>query len=221
MSNGSEHFSRSRRVVLAGGAALVLGGAVVGAVAAQQQGRVVLPVPLGAPGEKDPKLFYLKVTPEQVAERQDAWLKSVAEKLSVTPDRLKQAMDEASKEQGFPLGLMAAPFPADDFTIQIDPGFGVAARALNITEEQLRKEWQGTSLAEVAKAHNVDPSVVADALKAQRAADLDKAVAEGKLSAEMAKRLKSHLDEDIEHFMTLPGAKGGGPTVIRYERHSK
>ena len=221
MSNGSEHFSRSRRVVLAGGAALVLGGALVGAVAAQQQGRIVLPAPLGAPGERDFKLFYSKVTPEQLAERQAAWRKSVAEKLGVTPDKLKQAMDEAGKELGFPPGLMAAPFPAEDFTIQIDPGFGVAARVLNITEEQLRKEWQGRSLAEVAKAHNVDPNLVADALKALRASELDKAVAEGKLSAEMAERLKAHLDEDIKHFMQLPGAEGGGPTVIRYERRSR
>jgi hypothetical protein len=218
MSNG-RGFSRSRRVVLAGGAALALGGAVVGTVAAQQHRQVVVPAPLGAPGEKDFRLFYRHVPPEQLAERQDAWLRSVAEKLGVTPENLKQAMDETTNELGFPPGLIAAPLPGADFTIEIDPGFAAAASALNIPEEQLREEWQGKSLAEVAKAHNVDPKVVADAIKAQRIADLDRAVAEGKLPLQMAERLKAHLDMEIQHFMNLPGAQGGGPAIIRFERH--
>jgi hypothetical protein len=220
MSKGSKGPSRSRRVALAGGAALVLGGAAFGAVAAQPQGPALLPALSSAPGDED-MLHFTQMSPEQHAERHDAWLKLVAGKLGVTAEKLKQAMEEASKEVGIPPGHMVAPFPAAGFRIQIDPGFGVAARALNITEDQLRKEWQGKSLADVAKEHNVDPRVVADALKAQRAAELDKAVAEGNLPAQMAERLKAHLDEEIEHFMNVPGVEGGGPGIIRFEHHSR
>ena len=63
-----------------------------------------------------------------------------------------------------------------------------------MTEEALRKEWPAKSFDDIARAHNVDPKKVADALKAQRIADLDKAVADKRLSATAAERLKSHLD---------------------------
>jgi transposase len=60
--------------------------------------------------------------------------------------------------------------------------------------------------------------VVADALKTERRAELDKAVAEGSLPREVADRLKSHVDTEIDHLMQLSGLGGEGLFTIRLEQ---
>jgi hypothetical protein len=209
----SRRFSKSRRTALAGGAALVLGGAAVATVRAQQRPQV-------EPVAREDVLFL----EGPLHERRDAWLKAVADKLGVTPERLDQAIQEASKEVGMPMPLLVPPpnlgigEPGEPgtFSIRIDSDLATAAKAMGLTEEQLRKEAVSKSLTDVAKAHSVDPNAVADALKAQRRADIDKAVADGKLPATFAERLKSHIDDEIERLMRLPGFRGN--FIFRFER---
>ncbi len=225
----SRRFSKSRRTALAGGAALVLGGAAVATVRAQQRPQV-------EPVAREDVLFL----EGPLHERRDAWLKAVADKLGVTPERLDQAIQEASKEVGMPMPLLIPPpnlgigEPGEPGTFSIgidsDPAkpnaqardgsagwdLATAAKAMGLTEEQLRKEAVSKSLTDVAKAHNVDPNTVADALKAQRRADIDKAVADGKLPATFADRLKSRIDDEIERLMRLPGFRGN--FIFRFER---
>ena len=68
------------------------------------------------------------------------------------------------------------------FQVKIESPFVEAARTMGISDDQLKKDMaEGKSLADIARAHNVDPKVVADALKAKRRSELDAAVAAGKL----------------------------------------
>jgi hypothetical protein len=215
-------FSKSRRIALAGGAALVVGGAAVASVAAQQQAAVDS---VNATTDGD-TLFINAAGPTDLADRRQAWLKAVAAKLGVTPERLDQAIQHTARDQGLPPPLLM-PFPGPGltigtpatgaFSVHIDSGFGAAAKVLGITEDQLRKEAAGKSLTDVAHAHNVDPKVVADALKGQRRADLDKAAADGKLPAQLVDRLRAELDQEIDRLMQLPGIAAGN-AVFRFER---
>jgi hypothetical protein len=221
-------FSQSRRRVLAGGAALVLSGAAVATVRAQQSPQLA-PVNSLAPVNED-VLFFGGPQDAPLAGRRDAWLKAVADKLGVTPERLDQAIQDASKEVGLPLPLLVPPaklatgVPGEPgqsgtFSIRVDSDLATAAKAMGISEDQLRTEAANKSLTDVARAHNVDPKVVAEALKAQRRADIDKAVADGKLPSTFADRLKSHLDDEIDRLMRLPGFRGN--LVFRFEQRTE
>jgi transposase-like protein len=212
--------SRSRRLALAGGAALVLGGATAGMAGAAQRAQPEADTSLSSDQDV---LLYAPAPPADMAQQQAAWTSALAAKLGVTPDKLKQALADVRNELGLPAGpvvlvpgLPIGGLPGPGVRIEIDPGLGAAASALHISEDQLRHERQTRSLADVARAHGVEPQVVADAIKARRVADLDAAVRESKLPAEMADRIKSHLDEEIEHLLNaIPGT---GPTIIRFER---
>ena len=183
----------------------MLGTAAARAVGAQQ-----------AADQDQDVLFYSSGTPIDFEKQRDSWLKAVADKLGVTPERVDKAMQDASKDIGLPSVLLAPlPMPpvppigagtAGAFSIHIDDGRAVAAKTIGISEDQLRTELKpGKSIADVARARGVEPQVVADAMKAQRRADLDKAVADGKLPARIADQLKSHIDREIDQLIQLPG----------------
>jgi hypothetical protein len=220
MSSKQRPFSKSRRTALAGGAALVIGGVAAHAALAQQAGGIAV-AQTAAPADED-VLVYSSGAPVDLDSRRDAWTKAVADKLGVTPERLQHAMQDASRDVGAPFPLLA-PFPGvaapGAFSIRLQPPFEAAAKAIGISTDQLRREQSGgTSLADVARAHHVDPNLVAEALKAQRRADLDKAVADGSLPREMADRIKSHLDAEIDHLMQLGGLGGEGIFSIRLDQ---
>jgi hypothetical protein len=234
MSGKLRRISTSRRAALAGGAALVLGAAAAHTVGAQQAAdgvaaqqaadQIAVGVNLdtaAGPGNED-VLFYSSGTPVDIGKRRTDWLKAVAGKLGVTPDRVDTAMQDAAKEVGFPMPLVA-PFPPSmppgAFSLHIEAPFAAAAKAIGITEDQLRKEQTGgKSLADVAKAHNVDPKTVGEAIKTQRRADLDKAVADGSLPKAAADRIKSHLDSEIDHLLQVGAIGGQGLFTIHLEQ---
>ncbi|MEZ5321757.1 MAG: hypothetical protein R2698_06755 [Microthrixaceae bacterium] len=71
-------------------------------------------------------------------------------------------------------------------------GAKVAADAIGITPEELRTGLRsGTSIADVAKAHGVDPSKVVSALQGALDERLDDAVAKGRITRERADTLKA------------------------------
>jgi plasmid maintenance system antidote protein VapI len=235
-------FSKSRRVAIAGGAAVVLGTAVAGAALANQTPTTeakfitepieqdVLFIAEGGQERATPGVaVFSGVEPAKLKERRDAWLSAVAGKLGVTKERLEQAVNDVAKEQGLPGPLaVALPFPPDaaiaisaapgeKFSLQLSSPFATAATALGMTEEQLKKEWPGKTLTEIARARNLDPKVVADAIRAQRQVDIDKAVADKKLTAEMATKLKEHVEAEIEMLMER-GGFGAGKPVVKIER---
>jgi hypothetical protein len=94
----------------------------------------------------------------------------------------------------------------------LGPASDAAAKAIGISADQLRQELPGKSLADVAKAHNVDPKKVADAIKAELTTRIDQAVANNRLSADRAAQMKQHLSEQVDQMMNhqLPQRPAAG-----------
>jgi hypothetical protein len=78
----------------------------------------------------------------------------------------------------------------------------VSAKTIGVTPDALRDAIKsGQSVAEVATAHNVDPTTVVNALVTAGTARIDKAVANHHLSAEKAAKLKAALPERAQRFV--------------------
>jgi len=96
------------------------------------------------------------------------------------------------------------------------PGFGfdrqdvvnAAAAAIGIDAAALKTEMgNGTSLADVAKAHGVDPQKVIDAIVTAGSANIDAAVAAGKIPADRAEAIKEKLAAHAQDLVTkAPGS---------------
>ena len=202
-------------MILAGGAALVIGGAAVGVAAAQQA---------ATPTDNRDVIFFSSGSAAGVdpAKHRDAWTKALADKLGVSVDRLQQAIQDTTKEVGFPPPLLAPGSVVGvpgAFSLNIESPFASAAKTLGITEDQLRKEQAGgKSLADIARAHNVDPKVVGDAMKTQRRADIDKAVADGALPKDVGDRIKSHVDEEVDNILQVVPNSSDGIFTIRLQQ---
>jgi hypothetical protein len=73
---------------------------------------------------------------------------------------------------------------------QLRMGFDTAAKTIGIPTNELMQDLaNGQSVADVAKAHNVDPQKVIDALVADAKARLDKAVAANKITQDQANQI--------------------------------
>lgn len=71
---------------------------------------------------------------------------------------------------------------------------GVVESTLGVTPTELRTALEnGHSIADVARAKSLDPQIVIDALIRDRAAKLDQAVKDGRISQAQADRLKATL----------------------------
>lgn len=210
----------SRRGLLAGAAALALSAGTVGIVAAQQ--------------DKLPRPFTVRVPPPlELGARHEKLMEAVAARLGVTREQLDQAFDEARSEVGLPRGdfllpaSMAGVAGIERITLAVKPGEGkpaiyissdtddeAAAKAIGISVEQLRRETADKSLAEVARAHGVDPKTVVDALKADALARIEKGEKDGTIPADMAERMRQDVVGMIEQLVdrkpgehVFPGAK--------------
>ncbi len=190
--------SSLKRMLVAGSAAVVLGGAAVGVAAAQQ-----VPTNTGTPTAHT---------------RFESFIDALAAKLNVSPETLKQDIRQVRQEQGLngPRGgHEGLGWFGDRGGMRgvVGHELQVAADALKIPVDQLRTELRGKSLADVARAHNVDPTVVADALKADAHARIDQAVSSGKLTADRAATLKQRVDARLDQMMTrtLPQRPAHGP----------
>jgi hypothetical protein len=77
-----------------------------------------------------------------------------------------------------------------------------AAEAIGISRQDLWHELgEGTSIAAVATAHDVDPKAVVDALVAAGTQKIDAAEASGAITAERAANLKDALADRAEKFV--------------------
>jgi transposase-like protein len=210
VSNG---LKRAVAVLAVGGATVVLGGMAAGTVSAQQT-----PTPAQSPTPRQ------GVTGTQGADRQaqqDNFLAALAAKLNVTVDQLKQAMQQTRQELGIPergqggRGGHGGPGAQQG---RGGPGIGLeaAARAIGIDANQLRQELTGKSLADVARAHGIDPSTVASALKTEATTRIDQAVTAGRLTPDQANAMKQNLDQRINEQLNRQmqadaGRRGGRP----------
>jgi hypothetical protein len=191
------HVLSIKRAILVGGAALVLGGAAIGVAGAQHAPSTGTTEPAANPATT--------AQATQPHTRQQRFLEALAAKLGVTPDRLKQAITEARAEVGLPAHRTGLPYPG-----AVRPRvrairaheLGVAAQAMSISVQQLRQALPGKSLADVAREHGVEPNAVADAMKADAHARIDRAVSNGRYTADRAARIKQRIDARIDRLMT-------------------
>lgn len=103
----------------------------------------------------------------------------------------------------------SAPF-ADDHADRPSP-LTVAAKAIGISEADLVKELQaGKSIADVAKANNVDVADVKAALLADLKAHLDSEVASGEHTQAEADQRLAQVTAEIDSRLTTPGLPMGG-----------
>jgi DNA-directed RNA polymerase specialized sigma subunit len=102
----------------------------------------------------------------------------------------------------------------------VKAGLDTIATTIGITRDQLRTELQGgKTIAEVAKAHDVDPQKVIDAIVAESTKRIDEAVTNGKLTSDQAAKLKANLSDVASHivndahppFGPRGGHRGFGP----------
>lgn len=92
------------------------------------------------------------------------------------------------------------------------PGLDAAAEVIGITTDELRTELRdGSSIADVAAANDVDVQTVIDALVAEATTHLDEAVADGRLTEEEATERKTDLEDRITAHVTGERAAGGPP----------
>ena len=86
------------------------------------------------------------------------------------------------------------------------------AAAIGITADELRSALQdGSTIAEVAEANDVDIQTVIDAHVADAEAHLDQAVEDGRLTEEEAAERKESLSERIEALVNGEAGPFGGP----------
>ena len=92
-------------------------------------------------------------------------------------------------------------------------GLDAAATALGMTAEELRAQLDAdTTIADVAKAKNVDVQKVIDAMVADAKAHLDQAVTDGRLTQAEADAKKADLTERITTLVNEgPPARGDRP----------
>jgi hypothetical protein len=189
----------ARRVVIAAGAVLVLGGSAVGIAAAQS------------------------ATPTPQAGGYQKFIDALAQKLGVSSQTLQDDITQVRQAQGlppnggFPGGGRGG--PRGGFGAGLN--FQTAATAIGITPQQLRTELQGKSLTQVAQAHSKNPADVATALKNEAHQRIDQAVTSGRLTADQGNTAKTAADQRIDQMMTRvvpagapaggPGGPGGGP----------
>ncbi len=157
----------------------------------------------------------------------------VAAQQHVDVQTVVDAMDAVAKQNIEDLVNNPLPTPPDvsiPFGPKMRHGFGFAfglpgmhdfldpiAHALGITTDELRSDLQnGQSIADIAKAKNVDLNTVVGALVKDAQSKLDQAVKDEKLSQDQADAIAANLKERITDFLNRdlpvgPGKWGGFP----------
>jgi hypothetical protein len=89
-------------------------------------------------------------------------------------------------------------------------GLDAAAEAIGITSEELRTAVRdGSTIAEVAEANDVDVQTVIDKLVADAETRLDEAVANGRLTEDQAAEIKANLPDRVTAMVNGEGPFGG------------
>lgn len=185
-----------KRTVLAGIAAMTITAAGLGAVGVQQTSAATPTTTSDGRGDR--------------AAMHDKFMTTLAGKLGVSVDKLKQGLEDTSKELGLPErkaggwhgGLGGRPGGPAGF---LKP----AADVLGLSVDELWKKLQDTSLADVAGNKQQD---VVKALTDVANARIDQASKDGKLSSDQVDAAKKRVADRIDHLMTrvmTPHQKAG------------
>jgi hypothetical protein len=200
-----------KRSVAAAAAAIMVGGVSLGIVNAQGGQN-----PNEAPGH-GPRHGITRQGPNG-QQGHEQFLTTLAGKLGVSVDTLRQAMSAARSElgmQGGPGGwrgqgdVHRPERPGGERGgMMMHAGLDTVANAIGITVDQLRSELPGKSLAQVANAHNVSTDTLISALKTAANSRIDQAVSAGRITSDQANQMKQNLDQRISNMVnrTTPAA---------------
>jgi hypothetical protein len=219
---------RSKRMMVTAAATLAVVGGGAAAVAATGS---------GSPGSDflDSVAKHLGVTPQKL---KDATKAAAIDQVNadLAAGRITQAQaDELKKRIESGDGVLGGPGfgrgpGGPGFAGPGGPGFGrpvianeiaAAAKYLGLSEDALRTKLRdGQSLADIAKAQSKDVAGLQTAILDAAKADLDKAVADKKLTQSQAddlyNGLKSHIDEIVNATGKLRHFGGPGGPPIRF-----
>jgi hypothetical protein len=129
----------------------------------------------------------------------DALVADATERLEAAIDELPDRMAEVVQREGLPdRGGRGGPGGPGGPHGGRGEGLEAAAEAIGITTDELRTAlMDGSSLAEVAAANDVDVQTVIDALVAEANQHLDEAVQSGRLTEEEASKRAAELEARI------------------------
>lgn len=203
----------TRRIAVIGGTLVALAAGSAGAIAATTQ--------------------------DEAKEREQTVLDTAAEKLNVTPEQLRSALESgraAELDQAVKDGRLTQE-QADAIKQRMEqsglvlggpggrghhgPGgkgggremMADAAKALGLSESELHEQLHdGKTIAEIAKTQNKDLDDVKAAVKKAAVARLDQKVEDGELTKAQRDEIVERLDDRIEHLGERPlGRRGPGP----------
>lgn len=175
-----------KRVLVAGSAVLVLGGAAVGVAAAQAQ-----PAPAQTQQTDNPRHKFEE---------------ALATRLHISVDQLRQAIRGARQDAGLPSGPEGHAGPRG-FGGRHGFGFlGAESQALATlfkeTPDQLRAELPGNTLAEVAAKHGVGTQDVVNTIVQTADQRIDQMAQRKNLSADQVSQFKQKIGERAQQFVT-------------------
>jgi hypothetical protein len=182
-----------KKLLAAGGVLLVLGVAAVGVSVAQAQS-----------------------TPTPNSQQQnlrDRYTQALANRLNVSVDQLKQAVQDARKDVGLPEanarpgnrpGVGRAPFDRGTFGVRGLLGQHADAVAALFKEDRaaLVAELPGKTLAELAQSHGVTTQAVVDTITKTANEQIDRMAQARNLPADRVSQLKQRMSERIQEFVT-------------------
>jgi hypothetical protein len=202
--------SRSiKKVIAAGGVLVVLGVAALGVTVVQAQS-----TPTPAPGTQQQSL-------------RDRYAQALANRLHVTVDQLKQAMQDARQDVGLPapgqrpgpgarpggpgFGFGRAPF-ARGFGAFLGKEADAVASLFGEDRAALIRELPGKTLEEVAKTHNVPTQTVVDTITKTANDQIDQMAQNRNIPADRVNQLKQRMSERVQQFVTTHRfpARGSG-----------
>jgi hypothetical protein len=188
-----------KKLLVAGGAFVVLGVAAVGVTVVQAQ-----------------------ATPTPSAQQQnlrDRYEQALANRLNVTVDQLKQAIQDARKDVGLPdpgtkpgPGFRRGP-GSPGFGFGVGPGragirgfLGQEADAVATLFKEdraaLLNELPGRTLAEVASAHGVSTQELVDTITRVANDQIDRVAQARNVPADRVNQLKQRTSERVQEFVT-------------------
>jgi hypothetical protein len=188
-----------RRILIAGGAVVVLGVAAIGVSAVQAQ---------TTPATSSPSPASQQQQTQQQSLR-DRYLAALANRLHISVDQLQQAISGARQDVGLP----PAGQKPNGRGVPGARGFGgfggllgkeadAVAALFHEDRTALQNELAGKTLAEVASAHNVSTDQVVNTIVTTANQQIDQQAQQRNIPADRVAQMKQRISERVQAFVT-------------------
>jgi hypothetical protein len=207
----------SRRAVILGSGAVLVGAATTQIAFGEGDPEAAPQGILGMPDAGTDAAAAPPTAPVDLEAQRQKFVSTLARKLGITSERLQQALDETVHDLGGVPPILVSGSPAG--VLPLDSELDAIAKALGITTDELRKEWVNASLEDLAKAHNVDPNSVANAIATVRLANLGRSIVTQSMPQSVADQMRANVDKSVSALMRMkrgdtPAAPGLAPPLV-------